>query len=70
MSFKKYLRPKDVEDIYSIKISTLAKQRQGKYGLPFHVVGRKKNAQRGGVILYNVDEINDYLNKKGRLTLY
>jgi len=67
---KKFIRPRDVEEIYSIKISTLSKQRQGKYGLPFHVVGRKKNAQRGGVILYNVDEINDYLNKKGRLTLY
>ena len=37
MSFKKYLRPKDVEDIYSIKISTLAKQRQGKYGLPYSI---------------------------------
>ena len=51
MSYKKYLRPKEVEEIYSIKVSTLAKQRQGKYGLPFTVVGRKKNAQRGGVIL-------------------
>ena len=70
MTVKKFIRPKDVEEIYSIKTSTLSKQRQGKYGLPFHVVGRKKNAQRGGVILYNVDEINDYLNKKGRLTLY
>ena len=67
---KKFIRPRDVEEIYSIKISTLSKQRQGKYGLPFHVVGRKKNAQRGGVILYNVDETNNYLNKKGRLTLY
>jgi len=67
---KKFIRPRDVEEIYSIKVSTLSKQRQGKYGLPFHVVGRNKNAQRGGVILYNVDEINDYLIKKGRLTLY
>ena len=63
MTFKKYLRPKEVEEIYSIKVSTLAKQRQGKYGLPFTVVGRKKNAQRGGVILYNVDLINERLNK-------
>ena len=29
-----------------------------------------KNKNRGGVILYNVDEVNDYLNKKGRSTLY
>ena len=70
MSNKKFLRPKDVEDIYSIKVSTLSKQRQGKYGLPYHVVGRKSNKQRGGIILYNVDEVNDYLNKKGRMTLY
>ena len=28
MSNKKFLRPKDVEDIYSIKVSTLSKQRQ------------------------------------------
>ena len=63
MSFKKYIRPKDVEDIYSIKISTLAKQRQGKYGLPYSIVGRKKHKQKGGVILYSIDDINDFLNK-------
>ena len=63
MSFKKYLRPKDVEDIYSIKISTLAKQRQGKYGLPYSIVGRKKHKQKGGVILYSIEYINDFLNK-------
>ena len=63
MSFKKYLRPKDVEEIYSIKISTLAKQRQGKYGLPYSIVGRKKHKQKGGVILYSIDDINEFLNK-------
>ena len=63
MRFKKYLRPKDVEDIYSIKISTLAKQRQGKYGLPYSIVGRKKHKQKGGVILYSIDDINEFLNK-------
>ena len=70
MSNKKFIRPKDVEDNFSIKVSTLSKQRQGKYGLPFHVVGRKKNKNRGGVILYNVDEVNDYINSKGSKTLY
>lgn len=70
MTVKKFIRPKDVEEIYSIKTSTLSKQRQGKYGLPYHVVGRAKNNNRGGVILYNVDEINEYLNRKGRSTLY
>ena len=70
MANKKFIRPKDVEDQFSIKVSTLSKQRQGKYGLPYTVVGRQKNKQKGGVILYNVDEINDYLTKKGRPTLY
>ena len=70
MSNPKFIRPKDVEDNSSIKVSTLSKQRQGKYGLPFHVVGRKKNKNRGGVILYNVDEVNDYINSKGSKTLY
>ena len=70
MSNPKYIRPKDVEDTFSIKVSTLSKQRHGKYGLPFHVVGRKKNNNRGGVILYNVDEVNDYITKKGSKTLY
>jgi|TARA_R100001443_G_scaffold68389_4_gene77103 hypothetical protein len=70
MSNRKFIRPKDVEDQYSIKVSTLSKQRQGKYGLPYHVVGRKKNNNRGGVILYNVDEVNEYINSKGRNTLY
>ena len=70
MANTKFIRPKDVEEIFSIKTSTLSKQRQGKYGLPYTVVGRKRNEQRGGVILYNVDEINDYLHRKGKPTLY
>ena len=70
MSNKKFLTPKDVENIYSIKVSTLSKQRQGKYGLPFTVVGRKKNKNRGGVILYSVDEVNDYLKRNSRSTSY
>ena len=71
MSFKKFLRPKEINEVYGINPSTLSKQRYGNYGLPYHVVGRKKNHQRGGVILYNVEEINDYINKRGRSpTLY
>ena len=69
MSNKKFLRPKEVEEIYSIKVSTLAKQRRGSYGLPFVVVGRRKNQSRGGVILYNVDDINERLNDQRRSTL-
>jgi len=70
MSNQKYFRPKDIEQVFGIKESTLSKQRQGKYGLPFHVVGRKPNKNRGGVILYNVDEVQNYIDKKGQRTLY
>ena len=70
MSNQKYFRPKEIEQVFGIKESTLSKQRQGLYGLPFHVVGRKPNKNRGGVILYSVDEVQDYINKKGRPTLY
>ena len=63
MSNRKYYRPKEIEQVFGIKTSTLAKQRGGKYGLPYSIVGRKKNGQRGGVILYSIDDINDFLNK-------
>ena len=67
---KKYLRPKDIEEQYGIKQSTLSRQRCGKYGLPFSIVGRKPKSKNGGVILYNVDEIEDYLNKNHKGTRY
>jgi len=67
---KKYIRAKDVQEIYGIKESTLSRQRWGKYGLPFSVVGRKLKKQNGGVILYNVDEIEDYLDKNHKGTKY
>ena len=67
---KKYIRPKDVHEIYGIKESTLSRQRWGKYGLPFNVVGRKPKSKNGGVILYNVDEIEDYLNNNHKGTRY
>jgi hypothetical protein len=63
MTYKKFIRPKEVEDIYSIKVSTLSKQRQGKYGLPYTIVGRAKNKARGGVILYSIDDLNEYLSR-------
>lgn len=66
MTYKKFIRPKEVEDIYSIKVSTLSKQRQGKYGLPYTIVGRAKNKARGGVILYSIDDLNEYLSRHKR----
>ena len=67
---KKYIRPKDVEEIYGIKESTLSRQRWGKYGLPFNIVGRAPSKRNGGIILYNVDEVEDYLNKNHMGTRY
>jgi len=67
---KKYLRPKDIEEQYGIKQSTLSRQRWGHYGLPFSIVGRKPKKQNGGVILYNVDEVEDYLDKNHMGTKY
>ena len=67
---KKYLRAKDIKELYGINPSTLSRQRWGKYGLPFHVVGRKPNKRRGGIILYSVDEVEDYLGKNHKGTRY
>ena len=46
---KLYMRPKEVEQVFSIKQSTLSKQRDGKFGLPFTVVGRNPKKNRGGI---------------------
>jgi hypothetical protein len=67
---QKYLRPNEVKELYGINPSTLSKQRNGKYGLPFHVVGRKPNKNRGGIILYKIDEVENYLSKNKRKFKY
>ena len=67
---KLYMRPKEVEQVFSIKQSTLSKQREGKFGLPFTIVGRNPKKNRGGIILYKVSDINEYLERKGKNTLY
>ena len=58
---RKYLRPKEIEEVYGIKTSTLARQRWGKYGPPATIV-RKPKSKRG-LILYNVDDSENYLHK-------
>ena len=67
---KKYLRAKDIKELYGINPSTLSRQRWGKYGLPYTIVGRKPTKSRGGVILYNVDEVENYLDKNRKGTRY
>jgi len=53
-----FLRPREVEDIFGIKESTLRRQRTGNYGFPFIVIGRKPKTNKGGTIFYSVDDIN------------
>ena len=70
MSEKLYLRPKEVEAVFGIKQSTLSKQRNGKFGLPYTIVGRNPKLNRGGIILYKVSEIAEYLERKSVSALY
>ncbi|KRP05080.1 MAG: hypothetical protein ABS16_03235 [Pelagibacteraceae bacterium BACL20 MAG-120920-bin64] len=62
---RKYLREKEVSDIYGINRHTLARQRWGDYGLPYVVQGRKEGTKKGGIILYNIEDIERSLLKKG-----
>ena len=56
---RKYLRPSEVEEIYGIKQGTLAKQRSHGFGLPFVVIGRKPRKRKGGIILYDIEVIEE-----------
>tara|TARA_R110000824_G_scaffold140448_2_gene306342 strand:+ start:377 stop:586 length:210 start_codon:yes stop_codon:yes gene_type:complete len=67
---RKYYRAKEIKNLFGINPQTLSRQRWGKYGLPYTVVGRKPGERRGGIILYNVDEVEDYLKKNHKGTRY
>ena len=54
---KKYYRAKEIQEAYGINPSTLSRQRWGQYGLPYSVVGRKPGKKTGGIILYNIDDV-------------
>ena len=62
---RKYLREKEVSEIYGINRHTLARQRWGDYGLPYVVQGRKEGTNKGGIILYNIEDIEKSFTKKG-----
>ena len=64
---RKYLRPSEVEEIYGIKQGTLAKQRSHGFGLPFVVIGRKPKKRKGGIILYDIEVIEDVLKTNNRV---
>ena len=61
---RKFLREKEVSEIYGINKSTLRRQRWGDYGIPFRVFNRKKGTKRGGTILYSIEDIEKALDLK------
>jgi len=61
---RKFLREKEVSDIYGINRNTLRRQRWGGYGIPFHIVGRQKNKNKGGIILYSIGDIDNAMDHK------
>ena len=63
---RKYLREKEVSDIYGINRHTLARQRWGDYGLPYVIQGRKEGTNKGGIILYDIEDIEKSITKKGK----
>ena len=54
LEHRKFLRPNEVEEIYGIKVGTLAKQRNQGFGLPYVIIGRKPKKRKGGIILYDI----------------
>ena len=65
LEHRKYLRPNEVEEIYGIKVGTLAKQRNQGFGLPYVIIGRKTKKRKGGIILYDKEAIEEVLKTKG-----
>ncbi len=61
---RKFLREKEVSDIFGISRNTLRRQRWGDYGIPYSVVGRAKNKNKGGIILYSIEDIESAMQKK------
>ena len=61
---RKFLREKEVSDIYGISRNALRRQRWGDYGIPYSVVGRKNNKNKGGIILYSIEDIEKAMVRK------
>ena len=61
---RKFLREKEVSDIYGINRNTLRRQRWGDYGIPYSIVGRAKDKNKGGIVLYLIDDIEAAMQKK------
>ena len=61
---RKFLREKEVSNIFGIPRNTLRRQRWGDYGIPYSVVGRAKNKNKGGIVLYSIADIESAMQKK------
>jgi len=61
---RKFLREKEVSNIFGIPRNTLRRQRWGDYGIPDSVVGRAKNKNKGGIVLYSIEDIESAMQKK------
>ena len=46
---RKFLREKEVSNIFGIPRNTLRRQRWGDYGIPYSVVGRQKNKKKNAL---------------------
>ena len=60
---RKYINAKEVEAIYGIKQSTLARQRGGKYGLFDCCIKFTQPGSKRGLILYSVEKIENKLDQ-------
>ena len=54
---RKYFREAEVEKIFGINRNTLRRQRWGGYGIPAKIVGRQEGKNRGGIVLYSLEDI-------------
>ena len=61
---RKFLREKEVSNIFGISRNTLRRQRWGDYGIPYSVVGRAKDKNKGGIILYSIEDIEKAMVRK------
>ena len=66
LEHRKYLRPNEVEEIYGIKVGTLAKQRNQGFGIALCNYWKEaKKKRKGGIILYDKEAIEEVLKTKG-----
>ena len=64
---QKILRPNEVEEVYGIKVGTLAKQRNQGNGLPYVVIGRAPKKGKVELSYMTKRLLRKFLNLKTRL---